>query len=141
MSQLVQPKLTVPGQIRSSKWLAPVVIVLVAAALMAVALIDGNDKPANVAVDQPQSLEQALRPGGGPEETGVAAAIAPRPMSASLESRIAAAVAAGYDDQTPTPVESPVESRIAAAVAAGAESTSSQSETHTPVPIGPLGRK
>ena len=136
MSQLVQPKVTLPRQISSSQWFAPLVIILVAAALMAAAIVAGNDKPASFSVDQPQ---QALRPGGGPEETSVAAAVAPRPMSASLESRVAAAVAAGYDDQTPTPVESPVESHIAAAVAAGAEAT--QSETHTEVPIGPLGRR
>jgi hypothetical protein len=120
MSQLVQPKLTLPGQIRSSQWLAPLVIVLAAAALMAFALIDGNDKPANVAVDQPQSLEQALRPGGGPEETSVATSVAPRPTPAS-----------------------PVESRIAAAVAAGSAEAPSFSSDHKRipvVPVGPLGR-
>jgi hypothetical protein len=111
MSSLVQPKVSLPGQIRSSQWFAPLVIVLVAAALMAAAIVAGNDKPASFAVDQPQ---QALRPGGGPEETAVAASVATRP----------------------TPV-SPVESHIAAAVAAGAQTGSAP---HTTVPIGPLGR-
>jgi len=114
MSSLVQPKVTLPGQIRSSQWFAPLVIVLVAAALMAAAIVAGNDKPTSFAVDQPQ---QALRPGGGPEETAVAASVATRP----------------------TPV-SPVESHIAAAVAAGAKGSQVGSAPHTTVPIGPLGR-
>ncbi len=113
MSELVQPKVTLPGQIRSSQWFAPLVIVLVAAALMAAAIVAGNDKPASFAVDTPQ---QALRPGGGPEESAVATSVAARP----------------------TPV-SPIESHIAAAVAAGAESSPVESP-HTTVPVGPLGR-
>jgi hypothetical protein len=114
MSQLVQPKLTLPGQIRSNQWFLPVVILLVAAALMAFAIISDDGKPGSLTVDSPQQAQRA----GGPDESTVAAAVAQRPASAS-----------------------PVESRIAAAVAAGAESTSTPAETHTPVPIGPLGRR
>jgi hypothetical protein len=81
---------------------------------MAFAIISDDGKPGSPTVD---SAQQAQRP-SGPDESTVAAAVAQRPASAS-----------------------PVESRIAAAVAAGAESTSTPAETHTPVPIGPLGRR
>lgn len=114
MSQLVQPKLTVPGQLRSNQWLVPMVITLVALALMAFAIVVGGDKAANFAVDQPQ---QALRPGGGPEESAVAASLTP--------------------PATPT---APVESRIAAAVASGAEDSPAEPTGPRTIPIGPLGR-
>jgi hypothetical protein len=127
MSSLVQPKVTLPGQIRSSQWFAPLVILLVAAALMAAAIVAGNDKPASVAVDTPQS---------GPSESKIARAIGTAPQRATggpSESAVAASVA-----PRPTPA-SPLESRIAAAVAAGAESPTVE-PPHTTVPIGPLGR-
>lgn len=114
MSQLVQPKLTLPGQLRSNQWLAPLVITLVALALMAFAIVVDGDKTANFAVDQPQ---QALRPGGGPEETAVAASLTSRPTPAA-----------------------PVESRIAAAVASGAEGSPAEPTAPRTIPIGPLGR-
>jgi hypothetical protein len=127
MSSLFQPKVTLPGQIRSSQWFAPLVIVLVAAALMAAAIVAGNDKPASFAVDQPQS---------GPSETKVARAIGTAPQRATggpSESAVAASVA-----PRPTPA-SPLESRVAAAVAAGAHSQTG-STPHTTIPVGPLGR-
>jgi hypothetical protein len=87
-------------------------LALIATSAVVLALAIGHDTSTTSTVDKP---EAAIRADGGPEETGVAAAVAGQPTVAGPdESRIASAIGSGRES-APT-VPRPDESAVAAAV-------------------------
>ena len=133
MSQVTtQPRIPVPAQPGPTRaaWIGAL-LALTAAVVVALVIALGGDSD-SPAVDT--QVLPALRADGGPEESGVAAAITSRPASAPSESAAAAAIGAGAQQSAARPSETgvaaavgagshepaarPDESRIAAAVSA-----------------------
>jgi hypothetical protein len=90
--------LAVPTRSRSQR-LIPLVIGALAAALIVLALVlPGADEPASPDVARPAPSQPANA--ARPDESGIAAAIAPRPQAGPSESRIAATVGRSVQPQT-----------------------------------------
>jgi hypothetical protein len=88
MSQLTHPRTPLGAQVRALRPTA-LAAVLAGMAVLLVLVLAIGDKPSTT--DSADRSQPAVRVDGGPEETGVAAAIAPKPAVASPdESRIAA---------------------------------------------------
>ena len=115
MSQLSYPSARLT-RIREHRRLAlAALLALVATAAAVLALAIGQGQSTNSTVDQHQA---AIRADGGPEETGVAAAVAGQSMVAGPdESKIASAIGSGGGSvpiaARPTRVPSPKRSRAA----------------------------
>jgi hypothetical protein len=90
MSQLTHPRTPLGAQIRALRPTALAAVLAGMAVLLVLVLVLAiGDKPSTT--DSADRSQPAVRVDGGPEETGVAAAIAPKPAVASPdESRIAA---------------------------------------------------
>ena len=112
MSQVTQHRIPVPVHSAPTRvaWIGAL-LALTAAVVVALVIALGGDSAKDVPAAN-VAAQPALRADGGPEESGVAAAIAPQRASAPDESRVAAAVAAGSQ-----PSAGPDESRVAAAIA------------------------
>jgi hypothetical protein len=110
MSQVTQPSTAPHAHVgpRRAVWIGAM---LALAALGAVVLVGESSHHAGAAAVQPQAV---LRTDGGPEESGVAAAVGARPAAGPDESRIASAISGGSRPAA----SGPDESRIAAAIAA-----------------------
>jgi hypothetical protein len=112
MSHLSYPTVPVSERIRAHRLLLlAALLALVATAAVVFALALGQDSSTTSTVDGRQA---AVRADGGPEETGVAAAIAGQPSVVRPdESETAAAIASGRES---VPIR-PDESAVAAAIA------------------------
>jgi hypothetical protein len=114
MSQLAHAHTPLSGQLRAHRMLAlGALLALIAAVAVVLVLSTGNSASTDRSVaNQPSA---AVRSDGGPEESSVAAAIAPKPsVAAPDESKIAAAVgSARQSDPAPTPHD---ESDVAVAI-------------------------
>lgn len=113
MSHLSYPTAPLSERIRAHRLLAlAALLALVATAAVVLALAIGQDPSTTSTVDRHQA---AVRADGGPEETGVAAAIAEQPTVAGPdESKIAAAIGSGSESALVAP--RPDESAVAAAI-------------------------
>jgi hypothetical protein len=113
MSHVTHPKLQLAGQLRAHRLIALVALfALVATAAVVLMLAIGDSSPTSSTANPPQAAE---RVDGGPEESGVAAAIGSQPtVAAPDESKIAAALGSGGES---APVATrPEESAVAAAI-------------------------
>jgi hypothetical protein len=120
MSHAGHPTLSSRSQLRAH-WIAAVsalVALLAAAAVTLILVVDNGASSATSSVANPQP---ALRSDGGPNESAVAASIAPRPVASPDESTIAASVGgprmlpSGPDD-TATVASAPDESAVAESI-------------------------
>jgi hypothetical protein len=112
MSQPTHPRVPLYGQLRDHRLIALAgLLALAATAAVMLALAIGSSSSSSSTVQAPRT---AVRADGGPEESGVAAAISPRPTLAADESRIAAAIGSGRVVVPTAPA--PDESAVAAAV-------------------------
>ena len=110
MSQVTQPRISLPIGMRSGRTvLLGALLALAASAAVVLILTLGNESSDTTAVS---AQAPALRSDGGPEETGVAAAVKSRPAPGPDESRIAASIGTS----SPQVSSGPDESRIAASV-------------------------
>ena len=93
MSQFSHPTITVRSQIQAHKlaWTAALLALVVTATIALVMAIDGGSSTSPVAGQS----HPGVRPGGGPEESAVAASVGSRPSTGSSESAVAAAVGSG----------------------------------------------
>jgi hypothetical protein len=108
MSHVGHPTLSTRSQLRAH-WIVAVsalLALLAAAAITLILVIDNGASTATSSVSKPQA---AVRSDGGPNESAVAASIAPRPSAGPDESAVAASIA-------PRPSASPDESNIAASI-------------------------
>jgi hypothetical protein len=108
MSHVGHPTLSNRSQLRAN-WLVAVsalLALIAAAAVTLVLVIDNGPSTATSPVAKPQA---AVRSDGGPNESAVAASIAPRPSAGPDESAVAASIA-------PRPSASPDESNVAASI-------------------------
>ena len=113
MSHVTHPKLQLGGQLRAHRLIALVALVaLVATAAVVLMLAIGDSSPTSSTANPPQVAQRA---DGGPEESGVAAAIGLQPtVAAPDESKIAAALGSGRE---PASVATgPDESAVATAI-------------------------
>lgn len=115
MSQLTQRRTAVQTQPRPARaaWIGALVAAVAAAAVALVIAFGGGSSQDATPVSA--GAQPSLRTDGGPEETGVAAAVGLRPVPASgpSESRVAAAIGA----RSPQASKGPDEARVAAAIA------------------------
>jgi len=108
MSQLTHPTPALPQHVRSHRaaWLGAILVMTaIAAVVLILALGDAGSSQDVV----PASSQVGVRADGGPEETGVAAAIGSRPVSRPDESTVAAAIGSPPDSR-------PDESAVASAI-------------------------
>lgn len=112
MSQVTQPRISLPPLTRPTRavWLGAL-LALAAGAAVVLILALGHDSSDNTVPARAQA-QPSLRSDGGPEETGVAAAVGSRPVVSPDEAQIAASIAS----TTPEASNGPDESRTAAAV-------------------------
>jgi hypothetical protein len=115
MSQVTQPSTAPHAHVgpRRAVWIGAVLALAALGAVVLVLALGGGESShhAGAAAVQPQAV---LRTDGGPEESGVAAAVGARPAAGPDESRIASAISGGSRPAA----SGPDESRIAAAIAA-----------------------
>ena len=120
MSQVTHPRISHPVRLRPSHtvWLGAL-LALAAGAAVALVLALGGEASDNATPVSSQA-QPSLRSDGGPEESSVAAAVAPRPAAGPNEAGTAASLA------TPPPATAggPDESRTAAAVGTNPPPTS-----------------
>jgi hypothetical protein len=119
MSQVTQPRITLPSMVRTrrSVWLGAL-LVLVAGAAVVLILALGTESSENVA---PGGAQPSPRTHGGLEESHVAAAVGSRPATGADEATVASSIAS----TEPQVSSGPDESRIAAAVGASSQPSSS----------------
>ncbi|HEV2786722.1 MAG TPA: hypothetical protein VGV67_10065 [Solirubrobacteraceae bacterium] len=98
-----------PGPTRAA-WISAL-LALAAAVVVTLVIALGGDSSTDSPAADVQSVP-ALRADGGPEESGVAAAIGSRGVSAPSETAVAAAIGAGSQQSAGRPDES----RVAAAI-------------------------
>jgi hypothetical protein len=112
MSQPTHPRVPLYGRLRDHRLIAlAALLALAATAAVMLALAIGSNPSTNATVQAPRA---AVRATGGPEESGVAAAISPRPTLAADQSQIAEAFGSGRVVAPAAPA--PDESAVAAAV-------------------------
>ena len=119
MSQVTQPRISLPPLMRPTRtvWLGALLALAAGAAVMLILAL-GHDSSNNTVPTRAQA-QPSLRSDGGPEETGVAAAVGSRAAISPDEAQIATSIAG----TTPDASNGPDESRTGAAVGG----TSSQS--------------
>jgi hypothetical protein len=98
---------------RRAVWIGAVLALAALGAVVLVLALGGGESSHHAVAAGVQS-QAALRTDGGPEESGVAAAVGARPAAGPDESRIASAISRGSRPAS----SGPDESRIAAAIAA-----------------------
>ncbi|MEA2274785.1 MAG: hypothetical protein QOI98_3493 [Solirubrobacteraceae bacterium] len=115
MSQVTQPRTALRAHTapRRAVWIGAVLALAALGAVVLVLALGGRE-PSHHAAGARVQPQAALRTDGGPEESGVAAAVGARPAAGPDESRIAAAISGGARPAS----SGPDESRIAAAIAA-----------------------
>lgn len=113
MAHLTHPVAPLGARIRAHRLIVlTAVLALVATAAVVLVLAIGGGSSTGSIADRPQSAE---RSDGGPEETGVAAAIGSQPTAAAPdESKIAAAI--GFGREPATTATRADESAVAAAI-------------------------
>jgi hypothetical protein len=114
MSQVAQPRIPAvshPVALRAAA--ALLALAAVAAVVLVIALTGETQNPPAVSV---QSSQPTLRVDGGPEESGVAAAVGAQRVSGPSESTVAAAIGTRAPHGVAT--SAPDESRVAAAIGA-----------------------
>lgn len=116
MSQLTHPKLQFGAQLRAHRLIAlAALLALLATAAVVIALALGDSQSTSTVGDQPVA---AARPGGGPEESAVAASVGSRSVPRPDESRVAAAIGAAPEPTPPATAGRPDESAVASSIAA-----------------------
>jgi hypothetical protein len=121
MSQLTHTGVPLSAQIKSHRLLALAgLMALVVTTAVVLVLAIGDSPSITSTADRSQP---AVRADGGPEETGVAAAIASQPaVAAPDESKIAAAIGSGREAASAS--TRPDESAVATAIGSGREAAS-----------------
>jgi hypothetical protein len=124
MSQ-VAPTIAVPQGIRSNRavLLAGALTLLASVAIVLVLVIDGSSSDGQATADH--SAVPSLRPGGGPEETAVAASVGTRASAGPSESSIAASITGGSTSVQQS--SGPDEARTAASLSTGSTSVQQSS--------------
>ena len=115
MSHVGHPTLSTRSQLRAH-WIAAVSALAALLAAIAVVLVLTIDDGASTSTSRTAAPQAAIRSDGGPNESAVAASIAPRPNLSPNEAATAALVGQGagpYQPASPGPDESAVAASVA----------------------------